>query len=195
MSGRIENITQNIIEQLYNHGEINKAALSSLRKSTSITSKQATSIWPILLANMDKDDLSNNGYPTHAEIAIFTAVRCYAIFQQGNDQNVFASSENSSDRKDVGLTLFQALAKLRQDETIQKALDRRVQSLLASNEVNNIIESLIHLLEILKSHYKYLKIDYAVLAQDLFRFQFNTDSAREVSLMWGEQYFHVDKKN
>lgn len=195
MIGKIAIITSNIIRQLYNDGQINKAALSSLRQSASITSKKATSVWPILLAEIDKKDLSKDGYPTHAEIAIFTAIRCYAIYQQANDQNVFASSENGQDKNNVGLTLFQALSNLRQDESIQKALDRRVESLLASTEINSIVNGIIHLLEILKAHNKYLQIDYAVLAQDLFRFQFGNDSAREVSLMWGEQYFHVNKEN
>lgn len=190
MKNTIEDITERIIFQLYNQGQIDKAALSSLRRSISITSKQATCIWPLFLTTMDREDLSKDGHPTHAEIAIFTAVRCYAIYQQANEKDVFAPHKG---KKKTGLTLFEALSKLRQDNNLQKALDRRVESLLASTEINNVVNGIVHLLEILKSHYKYLQIDYSLLAQDLFRFQFGNASAREVSLTWGEQYFNQDK--
>ncbi len=187
MAYKIENATSRIIQQLYNHGDLNKAVLASVRNAASFTSPRAQKSWPILMANLDGEMLSKNGKPTYAETAIYAVIRFYAIHQQG--QKKFVSRPVDKDDPDKGLLLFQALANLRKDEDTRAALDRRLQQLLATTNISSAINSLTHLVEILKATRPGQRIDYPALAEDLFWFQMSYERANSVRLRWGQQYF------
>ncbi|WP_057876527.1 type I-E CRISPR-associated protein Cse2/CasB [Liquorilactobacillus aquaticus] len=185
----------NILCNLYRNGNINKAVLASARHAVSMASPQAQSVWPVMMAELQKPMLSQNGEPTYAEIATYAAVRLYAIHQQSTDTCVYSSSFNQYNEKPEGLSLFAALASLRQIEDARVALDRRVQPLLATTNVNSVINSLTHLVAILKVSQRTCKIDYARLADDLFHFQMSYEQANRVRLNWGRQYFYSINKS
>ena len=180
----ISKITNNIIEnRLYDNGNFDQGALASLRGSNSLLSKKATAVMPIMLSKLPKNSLSVDGTPTYAENAVFTALRCYAIYQQGNDHYVNGSSSKS---------IFEALAQLSQNDDLRDALDRRMSILLGSTNFNGVSNSIIHLLQILKSHDRNQTLNFASLAQDLYNFQFSFENARKVCLRWGRQYYWHD---
>lgn len=189
---KIKAVTNKIIERLYNNGNLDKATLAALRGTSQFTSPKAQKAWPIIINYLPNSYLSKNGNPTAAETAIYATIRFYAIFQQGQDKFVSVNKENSQ----TGVSFFRALARLRQDEKLKQALDRRVQALLATTNVNSVINSLVHLVEILKSNdNKALEIDFPLLAQDLYKFQWNYHCANEVRLAWGEDYFNQNDIN
>ena len=106
----ISKITNNIIEnRLYDNGNFDKGALASLRGSNSLLSKKATAVMLIMLSELPKNSLSVDGTPTYAENAVFTALRCYAIYQQGNDHYVNGSSSKS---------IFEALELIKNGEIV-----------------------------------------------------------------------------
>ncbi|RMC41964.1 type I-E CRISPR-associated protein Cse2/CasB [Lactobacillus sp. ESL0236] len=183
---KIKAVTNKIIERLYNNGDLDKATLAALRGASKLTSPKAQKAWPIIMDYLPHKYLSQNGKPTAGEVAVYADIRFYAIFQQGQDKFVSVKEENSS----AGVSFFTALAKLRQDEKVKQALDRRVQVLLATTNIDSVLNSLVHLVEILKSNdNKTLEIDFPMLAQDLYKFQWNYHCANEVRLAWGEEYF------
>ncbi|MFD1124166.1 type I-E CRISPR-associated protein Cse2/CasB [Lentilactobacillus raoultii] len=173
-------VTNKIIRTIY----MDKAILASLRGAVSITSLRAQTVWPVLIANLDEGMLSRSGKPTYAERAIYAAIRLYAISQQG--PHTLTSPE---DNKSKSKSFFDALANLRQNELIRVALDRRVQMLLKTTNINGVINSLVHLLEILKANKMAPKIDYPLMAKDLYKFQFGYEQSNQVRLRWGQQYF------
>lgn len=184
-----------ILSSLYGHGNINKAALAGARHGASMLSAQAQAVWPVMMAELPESKLSWNGEPTYAEIATYAAIRLYAIHQQGTDTCVYASLAHDKN-SEGGTPLFAALANLRQNEKTRVALDRRVQALLATTNVNSVINSLTHLVAILKAKQPIIQIDYACLANELYYFQMNYESANRIRLEWGQQYFHsVNKVN
>ncbi len=187
MTYEIERATDRVIRSLYSDGNPNKAVLSSARGAASMTNRRAQGVWPIMLANLDAKFLSRTGQPTHAEVAVYSAIHFYAIHQQGKTQFVYGPANQTDETK--GKTLFSALADLRKNEKTRTALDRRVQPLLATTNVNSVINSIEHLVEILKASNWEQKIDYARLAQDLYRFQGSYEQANSVRLLWGQQYF------
>ena len=82
----IERNTNKIIKKLHERGGNDKAILSALRRSNSILSRQATIVWPLLFEYIkEKDIFGENSKQTVSERAIFTALRCYSVFEQGND--------------------------------------------------------------------------------------------------------------
>lgn len=188
MDYRIADITKKIIIELYNDDSQNKAILANLRVATSIEDKHAEQAWPLMFKYMTDKDLSIDGHPSYAENAIFTALRCYAILQQGQEKIVFVSK--SKDKKDdEGIEFFEALNQIR-DINTQNSLDRRVNAVLSTTNITNATNLIVQLEKLLKSKKKEnIQIDFAKLAQDLFFFQVGYDQARKTSLIWGQQYY------
>ena len=193
MSNKVRKTTTRIINELWNNGNPNKAILAGLRSSQTINSRQAVAVWPLMFEamkceKMDPKAWSRNGRPTKEELSIFSALRCFAVYQQGRNSLLAVSA-----RKDGrGEQLMIALSWLRQDERVRNSLDRRVQIMLITNNIDAVINSLAHLTPILKSHGGNQPIDFADLAQDLYNYQghFGTiNGARRVALKWGQQYF------
>lgn len=188
MTYEIQMTTDRIIRLLNRNGEgsRDKAVLSSLNHAPTITSQRAQTIWPLLMANLDHNQLSHDGVPTRGEVAVYTAIRFYAIYQQGRIPFVYAPAYGPEPE---GVQFFVALAKLRQKEETRKALDSRVQTILATTNAASVINGLSHLNSILKGRNGTQKIDFAWLAQDLYRLQANYEQATQVRLLWGQQYF------
>lgn len=195
MEAKIRRATAQTIRQIWAGGVPNKAILAALRGSNSILNRNAAVVWPVLLSNMEKDDLSYNGIPTYAEKAVYAALRCYAVFQQGNTSRLVYASV--SDKNEKGEELFTALSGLRREEETQKALDRRVQAVLGNSNVDSAINAIYHLVAILKSKTPQEIIDFAQLGQDLYYMQLNRELDRQVCLKWGQQYYRIfsDKDN
>lgn len=193
MAHDIEQVTSRIIEQLYNNGDMDKAALAALRSTASLDGSRAQKVWPIFLANMKEEWLSKNGKQTYAEKAIFAAVRMYAVHQQANDVCVYAKKSKDAN-EDSGVEFFEALNRLKNSD-LETALNRRVEALLGSTNIQAVIDQLTHLMQIVKGKKTGVKIDYARLASDLYRFQFGYQEANQVRLHWGEQYYRLNKQD
>lgn len=208
MENRVYNATSICINRLFNNGNMDKAALANLRNSKSLNDRYATVVWPMIFDAINQayekkevnQVLSQDGTPTIAETAIYTALCCYAIFQQGTDQKVFGSiqDENEAER---GQKLFSALRKIsnltsKMDEATKTSLDKRVDMTLAMSNPTSVINSVVHLLRILKSKNNnvQVKVDFAQLASDLFFIQLDRTSARKTSLKWGQDYYYWNDK-
>ena len=189
----IRKSTASIINSMYGNGHPDRSVLASLRGNSSMTSPRAQAVWPVFMANLDGRDLSITGDPTPAEIAVFTAVRLYAIHQQanGDDENAYASRWAKTK---PGMPLFSAFAIMRQDPTKLVALDRRVKPLLGTTNVSSVINALTHLVSMLKSNTHQLKIDYAELANQIYWYQQSYEQANRVRLQWGQAYYRTVKE-
>jgi CRISPR system Cascade subunit CasB len=122
--------------------------------------------------------------PNRQEIAVFTALRCYAVFEQGND--------NERDREYINessSSLFENLSFLRKDERLREALDRRVQAVLSSTNFESVSRSVVGLTKLVKANNAQASLNYPDLANDLYNFQFGYESSRKVAIKWGREYF------
>lgn len=199
MSTEIAKITNSIIKQIYNEGDLNKGLLSNLRNSTSINDRYATKLWPLIFSEVRNDDiLSKTGKPTFGEIAIYTALRCYAIIQQGTEEQVFGNFNADENVQ----SLFSALSQLnkqmnKNDESARTSLDKRVDATFAMTNTASAINSILHLVRILHSqnNVENIKIDFGQLADDLYFFQMNRSQARKVTLRWGQNYYFAYNKD
>ena len=99
------------------------------------------------------------------------------------------ASSNQVNAEDKGQQLFVALADLRKNQDKQAALDRRIQNLLSSTNIDSVAKSVTQLVRILKSADRNLLLDFPQLAQDLFFFQMGYEYSRQVFLKWGRQYY------
>lgn len=134
-----------------------------------------------------------SGLSTKEEIAVYTAVQRYIVFQQEIDKSQPQSDEEGDALAKLpqGSPLFAALSRLRADPKKQVALDRRIQPILASTDFSTITHALSHLVGMLKSRTNLIHVDYAQLAQDLYQVQLGYAQANRVRLRWGQQYFYI----
>lgn len=192
-SYRIQMIANQIIETLWNDGQPNRAALSGLRNAKTIGDHQAVPALPILLGYMPKDELSQTGKPTRGEIAVFTAVKAYALYQQGKSGGIL--------NKDSGTPVISALSKLKaNDPTLQKPLDRRMENLLSTTQLGSIQNQLLRIVLILRNRGDDQPLAFSQLARDLYDFQTHVgayNGAQHVILRWSQQYYaiHQSREN
>ena len=204
----IDKVTHQVIERLYNNGDLDKASLAALRSATNFTSPQATMIWPLIFSSFSEEETKDNeknnrskfhnffgqnGQVSYSEQAIFIALKMYALYQRGIDERNVYEKEDGKD----GLTFFQALNRVRQSKSDdeKKSLDRRVNNLFRSTSTEPIFNSLIQLQKLLKSENDTLSIDYVQLARDIYSLQFDYESMRRVVLKWGQEYFYSNVKS
>ncbi|VDG20944.1 type I-E CRISPR-associated protein Cse2/CasB [Lactobacillus brevis] [Lactiplantibacillus mudanjiangensis] len=193
MEYEIKKATDQIIKAINcdHDGKPNKAVLAGLRKAASITSPHAQIAWPLILAHLNEKDISHTGAPTSGEIAVYTAIHFYAIHQQGLEQSVYVLDKDAQDKdvQDSRLSFFKALAELSKEKNRQTSVNSRVQLVLATTDTARVINILSQLVRLLRSAKKQRKIDYAMLAQDIYGLQGNRSQADRIRWHWGEQYF------
>lgn len=186
---KIERNTNKIIKKLHEREGNDKAILSALRRSNSILSRQATIVWPLLFEYIkEKDTFGENSRQTTSERAIFTALRCYAVFEQGNDVERDREYDNEN-----AMSLFRSLSFLRKDEQLREALDRRVRAVLSTTNAEVVTRSLVSLTKIIKANNPAASINYPELANDIYNFQLGFELARKVAIKWGREYFWINE--
>lgn len=170
------------LKYLYNSGHKRSKELAAFRSSLNINDPRMVKYYAKLFGNMPKTFLSTSGTPTYAENAIFLATKCYAILQQSNDNCAYNSNSDK--------TLFKVLHNLRLDPQLQSGLDRRVNNVLQTvNSFAYVQSALPQLIRILKSNTNGLSINFTELALDLYKMQFTNQSAQQIILLWGQQYY------
>lgn len=174
----IERKTAAVILTLWNNGDCDKAALSSLRKSKTLSCANAA--YPVILSRLNREWLSTNDKETKEEKAIYEAVRLYAMYQQGISDLTSAPGWNFAHQ----------LYKFKQDnENRAKALDSRFHNLTGGSDFKTMAAQLEHLIMIVKQGKKAPKIDFPSLAQDLYDYQVSRAKMNAVRLRWGEEYY------
>ncbi len=164
-----------------------KRILANLRHSIGANFSQTVGIWPDVFSQMPEEFLSRNGYLTKEEKAIFTALQLFALHQQGHSQSVNekpVENEETQDKKSISKNAGDSLRCLRRLDST--SIDKRFNAMITAATYEEMVTHLRHLVSILKSKTEE-KIDYALLAADLFKFQIN--QREQVRLSWGQSYY------
>lgn len=195
MKDELTKATVNFIRHCYGDGEatIRRDILKALRTGKTIDSPRAQNALPYLLEKVPEEFLTKNGIPTNFERAFYEALRLYALHQQSIDWCVYETSRPTKEvQDDLGITFFKGLKLLRnkalENDSDSKALDRRVQTVIAMTTFNGTSTSLEQLSGIMKSRID-VKIDYTDLANDLYWLQFDENCIKRVHFRWANQYF------
>lgn len=158
-----------------------RAALAQLRRGIGCVPGELPMLWGSFLADLPVELCSLSGEPSRAEWAIYTALTLYALHQQGKADSVQAE----------GVSLGKAALRLagRDVEARQRGW-RRLNLVAQADDMQEMSYRLRQLVTLLKSGG--IGLDYAMLAADLFEYQFET-SANRVRLRWGQDFFHASK--
>ncbi|WP_410504764.1 type I-E CRISPR-associated protein Cse2/CasB [Ligilactobacillus salivarius] len=173
-SKEIMSRTANIIKSISNQPYI----LSGLRAASRIDDPRAQRVWPYLFESSKE----NSTCVTDEEKIIYMILRLYAIHQQGKNDQVCEFNRNE------GRTFIDELIRLRRLLDDVNGLDRRVNNLLATNNINYFYKQLVSLIKIMKSKNDDFKIDYVNLAKDMYYLQYYS-SSKKIRLAWGKKYY------
>lgn len=158
-----------------------RAAMAHLRRGVGHVPGELPALWGSFLAGLPEELRSTSGEPSRAEWAIYTALTLYALHQQGKADSVQA--------EDVSLGKA-ALRLAGGSEDDRQRIWRRLNLVAQADDMPELSYRLRQLVTLLKAGG--VGLDYALLAADLFEYQFEA-SANRVRLRWGQDFFHTSK--
>ncbi len=160
-----------------------KADLAHLRNSIGKPINEAAEVWPLLFQYMPPELLSERQEANHAELAVLTTLQLYALHQQGRSESVL-----EMEWENMGPAL-KVLRKESKDES--KAIDRRFNTLVTSTSFEELAHHLRQMVKLLRSN-RQAKVNYTVLAGDLFNFLNHYDDSVKIS--WSRDYYRAIKR-
>ena len=174
--GQIAMLTENM---KYGGG---KAMLANLRRGAGKTPGELPELWGIFLNGIPDEMLSRNGEPTKAEWAIYIALTMFALQQQGNGESVHQN----------GISFGRAAAMLMNDQTDdeRERVLRRFGPAVTANDMYEFSHYIRCLIELICN--KGIKLDYIMLAKDIYDFQFS-EGKKKVQLRWGQDFYYNEK--
>ena len=185
-SDRVYLTTSRLIHHLSSNldSSSTKAKLANLRNAGSRSKRDSIAAWSFIFEEMDEDFLGKSAKLTHAEKAILSTLEIYAIHQQGQSESV---NEEGEYWQNVGY----ALANLRNTENTS-SMDRRFNAMVTSSTFEELIYYLRQMIKLLKSKAKNTKVNYPLLAKDLYQIVSGQQDA--ICFRWATRYYEIDKK-
>ena len=189
MAGKSEAVYQLAKKKISFLGRVssgeNKALLAEIRHAGKKPGEDPR-LWGILFDNMPENMMSQRGVPTYEEWAIYITLTMYAVHQQGHDIK--------TDNMNVdGVGIGKAVAMLVLGEDDRERVERRFNNLATADNMQGVSHYLRELIHLLRAGD--IGLDYALLAKDLYMYQF-PECAAGVRLHWGQDFYSMlNKKN
>ncbi|MGI6736861.1 MAG: type I-E CRISPR-associated protein Cse2/CasB [Anaerovoracaceae bacterium] len=162
-----------------------KATLAQLRRGIGTTPGSQPELLGIILMDMPADFLSRDGDPTKEEWACYIALTLYACHQQGLDP--LSNAMNTKEYISVGKAMADYVAHIgSDDENVSLRIGKRLQRITTSKDMKELSHHLRTAIELFRS--EEIAINYPLLANDLYSFQF-TDGRKRVVLRWAQDYY------
>lgn len=183
MDPTVYTVTGKIISEMSEslHASSTKALLAALRHSAGKGLEESREIWPIFFRYIPEEKLGYGGNVTTFENAVFNAVQLYAIHQQGKERSVHSKEKKS---------FAEVLRSIRGEDST--AMDRRFNTMVYSESIEEFSYHSRQLLKILKSRNKEATVNYAQLASDLYWYQMGYEN--RVRLSWARTYYKINPK-
>lgn len=184
MERPIEEIRRHVMRQIHRFEETKNASLlraqlAYLRRGIGKNPGAIPEIWEMTLGNIPDSWMSRDGKPTREENAIHTALTYYALHQQSKDIKEKSMHED-------GVGLGKALARMIKSEEDFSRIKRRFDMVATANSFEELAYHMRGAIQLLK--FENIGMDYGLLAQDIYRYQFPT-MRDGVRLKWGEDFY------
>lgn len=159
-----------------------KAQLAQLRRGAGKSPGELPELWGVFLKNMPEELMGKDGRPSYAEWAVYTALTLFALHQQGHSEPMHEEGEDNR----LGRAARNLVHGDEEEENIRKKLSIAARS-DDMTELSYHLKTLVRLLG-----NEDIRLDYADLAIDLYRFQFEKYADR-IRLKWGQDFYRFDK--
>lgn len=162
-----------------------RATLAKLRRGIGKPPGSMPELWEVTLDGLP-EALCGTGDETSAgEWAVHTTLTLYALHQQGKDPRSHCMSQE-------GGTLGSSVRKLVKSEEDEKRIKRRFDAVATADSPEECSHHLRGLIQLLKA--EDISLDYPVLAEDLYWFQFS--SVRDaIRLRWGRDFYRRQEES
>lgn len=172
----------------WENGDQNKTRgeLAQLRRMIGKTPGEVPETWGLLFEGCPEELMCGDGEPTYGEWTIATALSMYALHQQGNEP-----VKDSMNQQGMSFGRAVRLLAPKVDDDRLESVRRRFNVFATSAdmiECSYYLRGLIQLLRV-----ESIKLDYPMLAVDLYQFQ-TYDGAKKVRLRWGRDFYRYAKK-
>ena len=162
-----------------------RAQLAKLRHGVGRKPGDLPELWGMLFATMPEEMLSQDGEPTRAEWAVYTALTLYAVHQQGREigrENMHQIGQNGFE-----YTLGRSVGRLVKSEADDRErIAKRFNAFATAGSMEEAVHYLRGLIQLL--HAEKIPLDYVKLAENLYDFQ-NPAYAQKVRLVWGQDFY------
>jgi CRISPR system Cascade subunit CasB len=162
---------------------VGKSNLAKLRNSIGKPLSQSIEIWPLIFEFMPEKFLSRTEEASNEEKSIIYSLQMYAFHQQGQSSSVLCTETEKYNN------IGKSLKVLRVDEN-KTSIDRRFNTMITSSNFDELSYNLRQIIGILKSKAPEEKVDYAKLAEDMYRFLRGYDE--DVRLDWAREYYRTN---
>lgn len=163
-----------------------RGELAQLRRSVGKKPGEIPEVWGLLFEGCPEELLSGNGEPTRGEWAVATALTMYALHQQGHDP---VKENMNQEGRSIG-TAVRLLAPLSEDPNLER-VRKRFNVFATSADMRECAHHLRGLIQLLRA--ENIKLDYPLLASDLYYFQ-TQEGAKRVKLSWGQDFYRIMKQ-
>lgn len=172
---------------------IARAKMARLRKLVSGEMPSLLTIGDDVLADWREEELGvpDGGSPELR--AVCTALGCYALMQQGKGRPVAEIAQVESDRP--GLSFGRACWKIQPDRELADGVVRRLSSIEGASDFEGVVTGVRSLLNLMRSARqadgapRSIKLDFGLLAADLYELQGGEAQRAAVLSRWGAAYY------
>lgn len=177
----VKNHTASRIFKILGNGDkgAQKAQLAELRRGIGKEPGELPMLWGAFLEDIPQDLLSHSDEASYAEWSIYTALTLFALHQQGHDTQ-------DSPMHISGKSFGAAVAELVTDDNNEQRVLRRFNMMATATERTEMAHHLRGIIQLLRE--ESIPLDYGILAEDLFWYQFPEFQAK-VRLRWGQDYY------
>ncbi len=162
-----------------------RATLARMRRGVGRSPGEMPELWEVLFADAPERLAGKQDYPSRGEWAAYTALTLFGMHQQGKDLKQRGMHK-------PGERLGLAVRKLVKSPDDEQRIKRRFDIVATSDTPEEFAYHVRGLIQLLKA--ADIPLDYAQLAQDLYRFQFS-DGRDRVRLTWGRDFYRFQRSN
>lgn len=166
-----------------NAGE-SKGWLAQLRRGIGKKPGELPELWGIFLQTLPEELMGKGNEPSRAEWAIYTALTLFALHQQGHAESMNLPGKENS----LGCSAKKLVHTDEEEERVRVKLSMVAQS----DDMVELAYRLKTLIRLFSTDN--VRLDYADLAKDLFRFQSGKDIDK-IRLKWGQDFYRSIKTN
>jgi CRISPR system Cascade subunit CasB len=157
-----------------------KATLAKLRRGVDKAPGSLPDLWDATFNGLPETLLSKDDKPTYGEWAVHTALTLYALHQQGKDPKIQCMNSD-------GISLGTAARNLiDSDRNNEEAVSRRFLATAISDNFDRFCWLLRGMVQLFRA--KNIPLDYAMLTEDLYWYQF-PDKRDRIRLKWGQDFY------
>lgn len=163
-----------------------KASLAELRNSLGRPLDQSLNALKVIFENMPEEISGYGRELTREELAIFTSLQLYASYQQGRLESVDYEGKEGQ-WNNVG----HSLSFLRSSDA-SNSTDERFNAMITSQSFEELVIHLRHMLKLLKSKNKDVKVNFTKLSYDLYSHLCGYDNS--IRINWSRAYYSNKEK-